>query len=159
MSIVNDDIRLLLLIVLDKHTSEVRLRVLASLDRYLLRKTHPLDFGPPDWTRGNAVSQHPKPQKRQGDTLREKYAADEGWHVRECITNTSDDKVLERCCLFYERAASLVWKEISFANKLVWDDQNSINCQHQYANDTLHAGSPMNGSAGISHFKTGRRPV
>lgn len=66
MSVVDNDIRLLLLIVLDKYTSKVRLCLLVILNaRVELVYTHSLHLSPPDRTRDNTVTEHTESKEWQ----------------------------------------------------------------------------------------------
>lgn len=160
MSIVNNDIRLFLLVVLDEDASEVRLYLSVSFNaRVKLACTHPLHLSPSDRTCHDTVAKHSKSQEGQRYALGKEDAANEGWHVGKRIANTSDDEVLKRCRRLDKRAASLVWREISLMDELERDDKHFVHCQHQYLINTRYANSPMNGSAGISHLITGSRPI
>lgn len=160
MSVVYDDVRLLLLIVFDQHASEIGLLLLALLNENVGPSTTcPLDFSPPDWTRDNAVSEHSKTQKRQRNTFGKKDAPNEGWHVCKCIANTSDNEVLKGSCFLHKGTASLNGEKVSFANKLVGNDESFKDCQHQQIENVQHVDSPINGSAGISHLRRASRPT
>jgi hypothetical protein len=116
MAVVDDDIRLLLLVVHDVYTSEI----------------WPLDIGPTNWTRHKPMSQHAKPQKRQRHSYREEGPANEGGHVGEGKANEAYDKVLEWRCFLDEWRALLNRDEESFSNELVGDDEHFGCCEHEY---------------------------
>lgn len=77
------------------------------------------------------MSQHSKPQKWKRNAFGEENPPQKGRHECECVSNASNDEVLEWGCALDERVAVLIGREISFSDELEGQDKYFRGCEYE----------------------------
>lgn len=80
---------------------------------------------PRDCRLPEAMSEHPKPEKRQSDWPGEKHATKIRRNVGKSVANASNHKVLKRGCLLYKWRSPTFLGQVSLLNELI---RNSNDC-------------------------------